>query len=164
MIPKIRDTYVGCPSGWWVTDPDTITHIEANSYRNLRGKLEQHRKNNGLSTDGLDEMISNQICKREPPEFCQEWPVIVADTLQTPQPSLYEMIGNFVSSISYWAAKGFPVVTQEVFNQRLAICRACPYFEAPAYFGGGKCKKCGCCGSYKPWMMTAKCPDLPARW
>jgi hypothetical protein len=163
-VPKIRDTYVGCPSGWWIIDPDTKTHIEANSYNNLNRKWQAHRTANNLPGGDYYQMISDQICKREPPEFCMQWPVNVGERPNVPEPSLMDMMGNFIGASVYWASKGFPVASKELFEQRISICQRCEYFEAPAYFGGGKCKKCGCCGAFKPWMETASCPDQPKRW
>lgn len=162
--PKIRDTYAGCPTGWWIVDADTHIHIEANSYKNLRGKWEQHRKSNNLSTEGIDQMISDQLCKREAPEFCQEWPTTGTSYGTIPQPTLMEMMGNFASTIGYWASHGFPVATKEEFERRLSICQQCPHYDYSSFWGSGKCKKCGCCGGVKPHLLTAKCPDNPQRW
>jgi hypothetical protein len=73
-MAKIRDTFTKVPSGWKVTDPITGVRFEANSYRNLKGKIDTHRRSNNLPVDGLDEWIAEQICAKNAPEYCQEWP------------------------------------------------------------------------------------------
>lgn len=164
MNAKIRDTYMTPAGKWWVIDPDTEVFIDANSYKNLRGKFISHRQANHLPVEIVDQEIADQVCKREAPEFCQEWPKSVEVAGGPGQPTLLDMVGNFTESISYWAMHGFPVASQQKFNDRLAICQKCPFFDGSSFWGAGKCKKCGCCGGLKPWMATAKCPDSPPRW
>lgn len=159
---KIRDTYINASSGWWVIDPDTRTHLESNSYRNLRGILFQHRKSNGLSTDGIDQIISQQICPREPKEYCEQMPTdrIVA-TLGNREPTVLELAGNFTKAIGYWISKGAKTVTEEVFNSRLKTCQSCPFWEPAGYLGHGKCNKCKC-SKLKLWMATSRC--IMGKW
>ena len=44
--------------------------------------------------------------------------------------------------------------TQEMINQRLAICKACPDFIPMT----SQCRKCGCFMSAKTRLRTASCP------
>lgn len=73
-MAKIRDTFSKPPSGWKVTDPITGVRFEANSYRNLRGKIDTHRRSNNLSREGIEDFIAEQICAKNDPSFCQMWP------------------------------------------------------------------------------------------
>lgn len=52
--------------------------------------------------------------------------------------------------IGQWAGAGFP--TTELSKQRLAICEACPHYNA------GRCAVCGCYMAAKTMMATSKCP------
>lgn len=76
-MARIRDTYQGIPSGWRVTDPVTGVMFESNSYRNLRGKIITHRRNNNIADLNVDDFIHEQICARNPEQFCQDWPGLV---------------------------------------------------------------------------------------
>ncbi len=44
--------------------------------------------------------------------------------------------------------------SQEIINQRLAVCKACPEFIAMT----SQCRKCGCFMSAKTRLRTASCP------
>lgn len=76
-MARIRDTYQNAPSGWRVTDPLTGVMFEANSYRNLRGKIITHRRSNGITDLVVDDFIHDQICARNPEHYCQQWPVVI---------------------------------------------------------------------------------------
>ncbi len=79
-------------------------------------------------------------------------------------PSFGRMVGNFAGAVSAWARAGFPVVSGEVFDGRLAQCRACtPYWVENARLGLGKCNHSMCgCTKTKAWLATAVCPI--GRW
>lgn len=156
-VPKIRDTYMTPAGGWWLVDPDTEAYLQANSYRNLKGVWEQHRKSNGLPALDYDKAISEQICKHAPESFCEEWPIARAGKNISKGPTLVEMLANFTESITFWASKGFPVSSQELFDKRIETCRKCEYWDEKAAMGAGRCMKCGCTG-IKHWLRTSKCP------
>ena len=79
----------------------------------------------------------------------------------TPLPSGLDLARNFGTSILAWAVSGFPIVDRTTFEQRLAICQACPFWKPRARFTLGKCEKCGCT-KLKHWLATERCPDK--RW
>ena len=81
-MAKIRDTFQKPPSGWKVTDPITGVRFDANSYRNLRGKIITHRKSNSLTVDGIDDWIAEQICAKNDPAFCQAWPNLTQSVMR----------------------------------------------------------------------------------
>ena len=64
---------------------------------------------------------------------------------------------NFQHAILEWGKAGFPVVTKELFEARIDICRHCPDWDESARFGMGKCAVCGCT-TLKLWLVTSKCP------
>ena len=67
-----------------------------------------------------------------------------------------------VKSASYsaleWAKAGFPVVSNEDFENRKSICNSCEFFEPKAFYGDGRCAKCGCDFKLKSKMATESCP------
>lgn len=98
----------------------------------------------GPATEHLDR---NRVTLGRPP----------APTL-VPEPTVAEMAGNFGKAIAGWAAAGFPVVPQAVYDARAAACGACELWDADARLGLGKCKAPGCgCSSFKRWLQTERC-------
>ena len=76
-------------------------------------------------------------------------------------PSGFDMMKNFTASALAWAASGFLLVNKVKFDQRMNVCKACPFWEPRARFTLGKCEKCGCT-KLKQWLVTERCPD--GRW
>ena len=75
------------------------------------------------------------------------------------EPTLIQKAKSVTYSALEWAKAGFPVVSEAVFAERRDICHACPFFNASAFFGDGKCTKCGCDFSMKSRMATESCPE-----
>lgn len=78
-------------------------------------------------------------------------------------PTVVEMTARFLYEAAKWSLTGARVVTQGQYQQRLASCRGCGYWQGESAFGFGRCGKCGCAG-LKLWMATSKCPLNPPRW
>jgi hypothetical protein len=73
-------------------------------------------------------------------------------------PSLIEKMSSLVSSVGTWAGSGFGTVTEEQLEERLALCRACEFWDKDGFGGTGACLKCGCSTQAKLRMNTANCP------
>jgi hypothetical protein len=73
-------------------------------------------------------------------------------------PSITTMAQTFAESIVQWAKKGFKVVNEEQFNERLNICRGCELWDSKALNGGGRCRDCGCSTQAKLRIATERCP------
>lgn len=85
------------------------------------------------------------------------------------EPSLLELARNFTAALTKWVKAGAPVVSEEVYRERYAICEACEYWKPEARLGLGKCGARGCgCTKLKLWLSTEHCPigkwpgDYPA--
>lgn len=48
----------------------------------------------------------------------------------------------------------------EVYGQRVAICRACPDLK----YAGTTCRHCGCLVAVRARVKEKSCPAVPARW
>ena len=59
--------------------------------------------------------------------------------------------------MSSWQKAGRPIVTKTVWNERLAICRGCEWWQEIAKTQIARCRKCGC-SSAKLLLGTSKCP------
>lgn len=77
-------------------------------------------------------------------------------------PSLLTQAGNFAKAILEHALAGFPMVSQEIYKERLAACGSCSFFEAVE----ARCFKCGCSMKEKAWMAEQQCPleGAEKRW
>lgn len=56
--------------------------------------------------------------------------------------------------VAKFASAGFPVVSDAVFEERMAICGSCESFNLQEK----RCLKCGCYMEAKAKMATTKCP------
>ncbi len=74
-------------------------------------------------------------------------------------PTISQMVSNFAGAMVDWAKSGFKIVSQEVFDERLGVCRGCEAWDEEARSGMGKCRdiKCGCT-KLKHWLKSSKCP------
>lgn len=70
---------------------------------------------------------------------------------------LGEPIVSVVKAGAQWAKAGFPIVSDEGFEERKRICLECEFWNAAAFGGLGRCGKCGCSG-VKLRLATSKCP------
>ena len=75
------------------------------------------------------------------------------------EPNLIQKAKSATYSAIAWARAGFPVVSEEAFAIRRGICHSCPFFDSSAFFGDGKCIKCGCDFSMKSKLATESCPE-----
>ena len=57
-----------------------------------------------------------------------------------------------------WVQAGIPVVSQNLFESRIAICKGCEFWNQSGFSGTGSCKKCGCSTQAKLRLGTSKCP------
>jgi hypothetical protein len=71
--------------------------------------------------------------------------------------------GNFINAMKSWQQAGRPVVSKTIWNERLAICRGCEWWQEVAKTKIARCKKCGC-SSAKLLLGTSKCPLNPPKW
>jgi hypothetical protein len=94
---------------------------------------------------------------------CGQAGIISANVPVLSEPRMADLVSNFTGAISEWILAGFPIVTRELALERAETCRACPFWDAKARLGLGKCgsPKCGCT-KIKVWLATSKCPE--ARW
>lgn len=80
-----------------------------------------------------------------------------------PEPRLTENAASLARALTRWTAAGFPVAEKSLIAARATACRACPYWDAAARFGLGKCNHAQCgCTMLKWWLQTESCPD--GRW
>lgn len=59
-----------------------------------------------------------------------------------------------------WAVSGFKMTSDAEQARRIAICEACPHFDAQPR----RCRLCSCFMDYKTRLETSHCPDDPPRW
>lgn len=64
---------------------------------------------------------------------------------------------GIVAAVARWAFMGFPITSEQLYYQRLAICQKCDQYDANSQ----KCRVCGC-RAVKLRMATERCPL--AKW
>ena len=95
-------------------------------------------------------------------------PGIVLLSRAKPKPeraSVVTKAGRLRRELTAWLKRGAPLVPKEVRQARLAICRACEYYDAAGNLGLGECRFPGCgCTRVKAALATSRCPHKPAKW
>ncbi len=102
-----------------------------------------------------------------PASPCAGAPIVVLtpERVAPENASIFVKMRRLRREVTTWIAKGAKFVPREVRLQRLAICRACEYFNAKGNLGLGECKHPGCgCSKVKAALATSVCPHKPAKW
>lgn len=73
-------------------------------------------------------------------------------------PSLSQKIQNFTTSVVNHVSNGMATVSTSVKEERMAICRACPFFNETNP-KNPTCNKCGCFLEVKTGWASEKCPE-----
>lgn len=87
----------------------------------------------------------------QPAAQCEHWPA--------PLPGIATLAVRAAGEVGRWIAGGARLVSEEVIEERLAICASCPHWDASAFAGTGRCRHPGCgCSGAKQRLATSKCP------
>lgn len=145
------------------TEPSSGYEIWARSIPKLTAKVAKHRAANGIPLgEDLEAEVQEQICLNNP-HWCEE-----INENNEAMPGFGFQLANLGKAMVRWAKAGFPMVTEEVLRERIAICEACPHIKRWQEFGIARCGLCGCATgkkiNLKLQMATEKCPDKPPRW
>ncbi|MFE2752255.1 hypothetical protein ACFXGA_09660 [Actinosynnema sp. NPDC059335] len=128
-----------------------------------------------------DEQFARNIltCRRDPELLAAVLarPPVPAEPLPTST-----LVARGASALARWARTGFTVVTDEVFDARIAACNTCPHRTGPQVAGvlgrlaatgladKSTCALCGCVLARKARLPSEQCPaadpDRPGhtRW
>ena len=79
-----------------------------------------------------------------------------------PMPTAPQMAKKLAHAVTDWAASGFKMAPTDLVSSRLATCNGCEFWDAMAFAGTGRCKKCGCATQAKIRLATERCPV--GRW
>lgn len=128
--------------------------IESPNFMVLKARAKDYRNANGFPV-GLqfDDQFEENVCDNAFAGTCVEF---------TP-PTLAEKAGHLAKSLFKWAQSGFSVVSQEVIEARLAICRQCNFYGGEKGLIKVACKKCGC-SAKKAFLATEHCPLPEPKW
>ncbi len=74
------------------------------------------------------------------------------------KPNIIQKTRNFVKSVVNHVANGMENVSSSVKEERMSICRACPFFNQ-ADPKNPTCNKCGCYLEIKTGWASEKCPE-----
>lgn len=77
------------------------------------------------------------------------------DNIKIEPPSLIQKAQNFATSVVNHISNGMVKVSDPIKEERMAICRACPFFNS----SNTTCNKCGCFLEVKTGWASEKCPE-----
>lgn len=150
---SFRNPSIDPPGGWFFVHPETQTKIYASSFQNLVTKTKAWMETNHFPVPReLNQVIAQQVCDRVP-GFC----------ISSEPPTVADMAREFAQASAHWIKQKAPVVSNEVFQERLSTCKACELFGGVRVFGLTACGRCGCT-SLKLYMKTTSCPLPEPRW
>lgn len=139
--------------GWWWVHPESGRKLDGSSYNVLMDEIRRFcRANNYPIPPGLDQDVINVICERTP-EFCSDGD----------PPTVKDRLGMFMRAIVEWVGTGAKVTTHEQFEERLAQCKACQYYNGSSSITTIACRKCGC-SKLKLFLASEQCPLPEPRW
>ncbi len=152
MPSKPKDINRTPPGLWRYVHPETGYRFHgAHGFARIYAMvIEYTNANKTAPILRLDEKIVDYMCEQEP-DWCDDYE----------PPSLARRAFMFGQAAVNWAIAGFGIVDHAVFEERKAICLACPYWRGEAALGYGACAKCGCSG-LKLFVPSQSCPD--GRW
>lgn len=78
-------------------------------------------------------------------------------------PSLFQQAKNLTSSTFNHVMNGMEEVSLPIYEERLQICRACPFMNNTD-IENPRCNKCGCFLKIKAKWASESCPDTPKKW
>lgn len=73
-------------------------------------------------------------------------------------PSIIEKASNFTNSVIKYVSNGMVNVSDSIKQERMEICRACPFFNETNP-KNPTCNKCGCFLEVKTGWASEKCPE-----
>lgn len=105
--------------------------------------------------DGFEErhIASSDSYEKTPLNFDE----VVSVATEKPTHDNIELLKHFTNSAIRFAKSGFKIADSETLAARKAICNKCEFWDSTAFFGRGKCRKCGC-SSAKLRLVSEKCP------
>lgn len=151
---KLRSTMAEPDTGWQVRNPEDGHLIRNNTYHHTLEDLKAYRisKNYPIGSQ-FEADIQNWMCQDLDGKWCEPVDAFNPETATVAQKAV-----RFARAIAHWAKAGFPLVSKEIREERMATCQACPYYLPEGNAGLGQCTAPGCgCTSAKLWLETSQC-------
>ena len=151
---KLRNTMAEPTTGWQVRNPEDDALIKANTYHHLVLAVKEYRLARNYPVGSQFEAdLQNWMCQDMPADYCTTLEPYNPETATLAQKAV-----RFSREIARWGSQGFPLVSAEDRNARMAACQGCAYFNAEGNLGMGQCNAPGCgCTKIKLWLETSRC-------
>ena len=136
---------------WSIPDHDSLIAQMRAAHHD---PAERRRKGKAAAARALG--FTWEIAGRELVKALQEFGLVAAPAPVAPveKPGLMTKAANFITAATKQVIAGYPIASQEVQDERKAICEACPLLV------NNQCRKCGCTGMHlKRSWETSVCPD-----
>jgi predicted Zn-ribbon and HTH transcriptional regulator len=72
--------------------------------------------------------------------------------------TLTELATSFLTDTARFAATGFKTTPDDIFEQRLNVCKSCEHYDEKSFAGTGRCGECGCSIQAKLRIGSSSCP------
>lgn len=72
--------------------------------------------------------------------------------------SLAQKAKSLTTEFIKWSQNDFGLTTEEQYNSRLNICKACKSWDPTGFNNTGTCLECGCSSVVKLKLTTTECP------
>ena len=117
---------------------------------------------NRLDSDSTTETLLNECWEKFIQETEKSEPSLkLSADHDTPPPvklSAIQKAKSLLQAAKNFTASGFVFASDEVYNQRLAVCVGCEFWNSSAFLNTGSCTLCGCSTKAKLKLPREKCP------
>lgn len=159
-MQRVKDPAAVPPGGLYrYKDPETGTIITHPYFVQVRARAHKFRVDNNLPIGAAWEaQFEDNVCQNTKRCACEP----SAEDERT----LWQMAKSFASSMKTWAENGFTLASDEIIQERRAVCEGlngqprCEYWHnsGTRYWSFGRCGVCGCATGLKSGVLTETCP------
>ena len=151
---KLRNTMAEPTPGWFVRMPEDDHLLKANTYKHLVDAAKEYRRaKNYPIGQQFEADLQSWMCLDLDEKWCEPVERYRSETATPLQKAT-----RLARALARWAKEGFPVVSDEVREERMSACNACPLYKLDGNAGMGQCTAPGCgCTKLKLWLETSAC-------
>lgn len=143
-MAKLKSANIGIPHSerYFIVPESGVIVGYGLPYHKIVAAVRDHYIGNGYDTEGLEDKIQEQICKRIDPKFC------TSSEGYVPSPNAEDVL-KFANFLLTWSMDSFTFVTQEEAERRAEICSKCLHNRMSA-----GCRVCGWMGKVSEAVGT----------
>jgi len=78
--------------------------------------------------------------------------------------NLKSKVKSLAKDVIKWSKNDFGLTTDEQYQLRYNMCKACEFWDPTGFNSTGTCLKCGCSTVVKLKLVSTECPLIPPKW